>query len=78
MASTRTERSPEKPLRQSDENLEQPVISDVDSQLIEHFIVELRPPTSTGFSGTAKLHSVINADLIRELEKRGYTKVDRG
>jgi hypothetical protein len=40
-------------------------------------IVELKPPASTGFSGTAKFLVVEDAVLIEELLKRGYTKVAR-
>jgi hypothetical protein len=41
-------------------------------------IVELAPPPSTGFSGTAKFLAVEDATLIAELEKRGYTRVVHG
>lgn len=40
-------------------------------------IVELKPPADSGFSGTAKLYAVEQADMIAELLKRGYTRVDR-
>jgi hypothetical protein len=39
--------------------------------------VELKPPASTGFAGTAKFLVVEDATLIAELLKRGYTKVER-
>lgn len=43
----------------------------------EQAVVELRPPADTGFSGTAKFLVVEQAALIAELEKRGYTRVER-
>jgi hypothetical protein len=38
-------------------------------------IVELAPPPSAGFSGTAKFLSVSQAPMIEELIRRGYTRV---
>jgi hypothetical protein len=43
----------------------------------EQAVIELKPPASTGFSGTAKFLVVEQASLIEELLKRGYTKVER-
>lgn len=40
-------------------------------------IVELKPPVDAGFSGTTRLYAVEQADLIEELLKRGYTRVER-
>jgi hypothetical protein len=36
----------------------------------------LRPPSDSGFSGTAKLLAVAQSPLITELLKRGYTRVE--
>lgn len=41
----------------------------------DHDIVELLPPASLGFSGTAKLSRKDQPALIDELQKRGYTVV---
>lgn len=41
-------------------------------------VVELMPPAETGFSGTAFLNETVDAVLIAELIKRGYTRVSRG
>lgn len=38
-------------------------------------IVELKPPSDSGFSGTTKLYALEQAALIEELLKRGYTRV---
>ena len=40
-------------------------------------LVELKPPADSGFSGTALLHRVDQANLIADLLKRGYTDVTR-
>lgn len=36
-------------------------------------VVELHPPTDSGFSGTAKFSRIFDAVLIAELVRRGYT-----
>lgn len=39
-------------------------------------VVELLPPASFGFGGTALLHAVQDAALIQELIRRGYVNVE--
>ena len=43
-------------------------------------VVELQPPESLvaqGFTGTALLHRTEHAEAIKELIRRGYTRVER-